>query len=349
MCIIANYVISLGTIYSTSLQNPVQKWSPADIDASYTEKGKHVHVEILGTNPINLHFNAGSKDTAEQIIEKLDSSKAAAKAAAVSTSSPTTPLAEEPNGRPEGGASPKPKKNGVSVHFATSPPSIISPREESGESDAEDYIAARDERPKNDGQEWATVLYDFTADGDDELSVQEGDRLVVLERDSDDWWKVRDSLGHEGVVPASYVEVDETKVSRTSWLSGVMFFNNVWQVDAVSGNDDEAAARDATARAEEETIAQQAVERKRAEQERKAKIAAEAAEVERKRREREREKERERKAKEEEERRRSEEHEKREKERRRAEREREKTARQSEDRRPRQSSDKPRKNWGIYI
>ena len=51
------------------------------------------------------------------------------------------------------------------------------------------------------------VLYDFTADGDDELTVTEGEDLIVLERDSDDWWKVRSSKGREGVVPASYVEV----------------------------------------------------------------------------------------------------------------------------------------------
>ena len=76
----------------------------------------------------------------------------------------------------------------------------------------DDYIASRDGRAKDDGQERANVLYDFTADGDDELSVQEGDKLVVIERDSEDWWKVRDSLGREGVVPASYVEIEEGEV-----------------------------------------------------------------------------------------------------------------------------------------
>ena len=60
----------------------------------------------------------------------------------------------------------------------------------------------------DDGNEWVTVLYDFNADGEDELSVAEGDRLIVLERDSDDWWKVRDSEGREGVVPAQYVELE---------------------------------------------------------------------------------------------------------------------------------------------
>ena len=53
----------------------------------------------------------------------------------------------------------------------------------------------------------AVALYDFSADGVDELSVAEGERLTVLEKDGDEWWKCRNSKGLEGVVPASYLEV----------------------------------------------------------------------------------------------------------------------------------------------
>ena len=60
--------------------------------------------------------------------------------------------------------------------------------------------------PEVDGDR-AVVLYDFTADGDDELTVGEGDTLLVLERDGDEWWKCKNQHGIEGVVPASYVEV----------------------------------------------------------------------------------------------------------------------------------------------
>lgn len=59
---------------------------------------------------------------------------------------------------------------------------------------------------ESDG-ETAVALYDFTADGDDELSVREGEHLIVLEKDGDEWWKCRTTDGREGVVPASYVEV----------------------------------------------------------------------------------------------------------------------------------------------
>lgn len=68
--------------------------------------------------------------------------------------------------------------------------------------DEHDYAAAVD----TEEGETADALYDFDADGDDELSVKEGEHLVVLEKDGDEWWKCRNSAGHEGVVPASYLE-----------------------------------------------------------------------------------------------------------------------------------------------
>ena len=52
-------------------------------------------------------------------------------------------------------------------------------------------------------------MYDFEAQGDDELTVAENEHLVILERENDDWWKMRNDAGHEGVVPASYVEATE--------------------------------------------------------------------------------------------------------------------------------------------
>ncbi|CAO1631311.1 unnamed protein product [Jaminaea pallidilutea] len=55
----------------------------------------------------------------------------------------------------------------------------------------------------------AMALYDFEAQGDDELSVAENEKLTLVERENDDWWKVRNADGQEGVVPASYVEVVE--------------------------------------------------------------------------------------------------------------------------------------------
>lgn len=59
------------------------------------------------------------------------------------------------------------------------------------------------------GQKKGQVLYDFMAQGDDEVTVAVGDEVVVLDdKKSEEWWMVRRlKNGKEGVVPSSYVEV----------------------------------------------------------------------------------------------------------------------------------------------
>ncbi|KAL2869985.1 cytoskeletal protein-binding protein SLA1 [Aspergillus lucknowensis] len=58
------------------------------------------------------------------------------------------------------------------------------------------------------GQKKGTILYDFMAQGDDEVTVGVGDEVVVLDdTKSEEWWMVRRlKNGKEGVVPSSYVE-----------------------------------------------------------------------------------------------------------------------------------------------
>lgn len=62
------------------------------------------------------------------------------------------------------------------------------------------------------GQGNAVALYDFESQGDDELTITEGERLEFIVDGSDDaeWSKVRrvNGSGEEGVVPASYIEID---------------------------------------------------------------------------------------------------------------------------------------------
>jgi actin cytoskeleton-regulatory complex protein SLA1 len=59
--------------------------------------------------------------------------------------------------------------------------------------------------PNKKGQ----VLYDFMAQGDDEVTVAVGDEVIVLDdTKSEEWWNVRRlKNGKEGVVPSSYVEI----------------------------------------------------------------------------------------------------------------------------------------------
>ncbi|PHH68778.1 hypothetical protein CDD82_289 [Ophiocordyceps australis] len=65
------------------------------------------------------------------------------------------------------------------------------------------------------------VLYDFMAQGDDEVTVAAGDQVLVLDNSkSDEWWQVRRvKNGRQGVVPSSYIEL--TKTSSPTPTPGV--------------------------------------------------------------------------------------------------------------------------------
>lgn len=56
------------------------------------------------------------------------------------------------------------------------------------------------------------LLYDFRAQGDDELSVREGDEIYIVDLSkSKEWWMCeRVSDGKQGVVPSSYIEITGT-------------------------------------------------------------------------------------------------------------------------------------------
>ena len=91
----------------------MRKWQTSDIQSVKHEKSKHVHIEVGGPDAANLHFHAGSKDIAEEITAKLESSRALANGGApVTNGTASPPPAEEPPiERPRSSAQ-------KSVHFA---------------------------------------------------------------------------------------------------------------------------------------------------------------------------------------------------------------------------------------
>jgi hypothetical protein len=170
------------------------------------EKSKHVHIAVVGAAPANLHFQAGSKDHAEAIVDKLQSSKILSTQAHPS-SPDVTDTVRPPPIRTDAIDHEKARKSGASVHFSELSPVIIPAREASERSESLQMENGDDGLENVPGA--AIALYDFRADGEDELSVKEGERLYVLEMDGDEWWKCQNADGAEGVVPASYLEVSK--------------------------------------------------------------------------------------------------------------------------------------------
>lgn len=56
---------------------------------------------------------------------------------------------------------------------------------------------------RNHGQ--YTVLFDFNAVQEDDISVQEGERVTVLNKDDSDWYWVQTCDGQEGFTPKEYL------------------------------------------------------------------------------------------------------------------------------------------------
>jgi hypothetical protein len=198
-------------------QTPVQKWKVQDVVDVGVEKAKHIVIEVGGATPITLHFHTGSKDNVEAIMNKLESSKALAAAQPRPSTDSTASRPDDPG--PSTREAHKP-----SVHFSDASPEIIPSGDEEEDEEPDTPRPSYDNRKHSEDNidgESGVVLYDFTADGDDELSVAEGERLVILEKDGDEWWKCRNSKGAVGVVPASYIEV----IRYLSYAISTLMFN----------------------------------------------------------------------------------------------------------------------------
>lgn len=98
-------------------------------------------------------------------------------------------------------------------------------------------------------------MYDFEAQGDDELTVNENDQVTVLDKENDEWWLVRNSRGQEGVVPAQYVEIGGAEGHQQSSYDA--------EEDERRHEEDEAAAA-AALEAERQREQQRKVEQRRA-------------------------------------------------------------------------------------
>ena len=73
------------------------------------------------------------------------------------------------------------------------------------------------------GQKTGKMLYEFMAQGDDEVTVAVGDEVIILDDSkSDEWWMVRRLKNdEEGVVPSSYVEITGTVPESSNSIAGL--------------------------------------------------------------------------------------------------------------------------------
>lgn len=114
------------------------------------------------------------------------------------------------------------------------------------------------------GQKKGVVLYDFMAQGDDEVTVAEGDEVIVLDdTKSEEWWNVRRiKNGNEGVVPSSYIEITGVIAAEPESRSGANAGLSTVQQNRLEEERlaKEAARADRAKRAEEEARAQREVQ-----------------------------------------------------------------------------------------
>ncbi|KAI9361641.1 hypothetical protein DFJ73DRAFT_813842 [Zopfochytrium polystomum] len=130
------------------------------------------------------------------------------------------------------------------------------------------------------------ALYDYLATNEEELTISEGDTLVLLDDSDSEWWKVRfvKKGGAEGLVPALYVELkqpgapsrDDGEEERQRLEEERRDRERMERERAEADR----RAREAAAREERRIAAMEAEKQRYAEESRKAALAAVAAKPE---------------------------------------------------------------------
>ncbi|TIC04805.1 hypothetical protein E3Q08_02611 [Wallemia mellicola] len=189
---------------SDSDKNPVRQFSMSDLVTFNVEKR---HLFIYFKNVEELEFHASSRKILQEVNQKIIySSNLVNNKLDVQDAVKDLSINDSDSESDDGKTSLKKK----GVHFKETPPSPIEAPSYSSEEGAE-----------QDGPTTklalALALYDFKAESDDELTVKEGDQLVVIDRISSiDWWTCKlPNTGLEGVIPASYLRVIQEDIKDT--------------------------------------------------------------------------------------------------------------------------------------
>jgi len=167
---------------------PVKQYSINELLAVSQPSSKNLELSFSNlAEP--LLFHTGSSDTAKAIIAKLETSKAAAGEALELVEASRQVQSDGEDDYDDAPTEPK------AVRWADPTPA---PAAATGSA------------------EKGKVMYDFEAQGDDELTVNENDVITVVDKENDEWWLVRNSAGQEGVVPAQYIEIGDAASSSSA-------------------------------------------------------------------------------------------------------------------------------------
>lgn len=172
----------------------IQTW-PINSLLRYSAEKKHIFIDLQGPlKAASFDFHAGSSDAAQAILSVLGELAGAARMPGIRevAGALNAPLPALPQ---NSGLARKERESGFPL------------RENSDDEQVplEHFSGS---------EKIATVMYDFEAQGDDEVTVRAGSKVVVLDdKASADWWKIR-SGRKEGVIPADYLEVVSTKRSK---------------------------------------------------------------------------------------------------------------------------------------
>ncbi|CCG81681.1 putative Cytoskeleton assembly control protein Sla1 [Taphrina deformans PYCC 5710] len=164
---------------------------------NYSREKKHVFIDLQHPpKAMSFDFHAGSSDAAQDIGNVLGELAGAARAPGIRevAGALNAPLPALPQ---NSGLARRERESGYPVR--------------DGSDDDERYHAGAE--LLNGNEKYATVLYDFEAQGNDEVTVRAGARVVILDdHTSPDWWNIRAGK-KQGVVPADYLEASAPKKS----------------------------------------------------------------------------------------------------------------------------------------
>ncbi|CAG8721041.1 9770_t:CDS:10, partial [Cetraspora pellucida] len=164
-------------------KTPVQLWNISDVESVKYEK-KNVTITFGGAKSATFNFQVSNKNDAEAIYRQYVECTASLELPTVNVDTSSM-------------KSPRP----TSAHDNQDTEETES-QADAEENDVEEVNEMEFPPPKV-----GIALYDFDAQGDDEISIREGDKVwVVDDVSSNEWWRCRKG-DEEGMVPSSYINI----------------------------------------------------------------------------------------------------------------------------------------------